>query len=291
MRLRRGRCSPGRRQGGPRRPQSPSPRPEAVLNRNAVAAPHYLSAEAGRHILLNGGNAVDAAIAMVATQGVVAPETCGLGGDLFAIVHRSATSIPAALNASGRAGSNASASMLRDLGHETVPRDHPLTVTIPGCVDGLIALAERFGSQSLSRVLEPAITAAREGFPVSSEQARAFATMVDVYVDNPAVSSFYPDREPVTAGDVVTRADLARTLESVAAGGREAFYQGEPGADIVSALEGFVTAEDLEANQAEWVDPINVTVGQDTAWMVPPNSAGYLGPGTLAVFARLDPPD
>ncbi|MDH3189541.1 MAG: gamma-glutamyltransferase family protein, partial [Acidimicrobiia bacterium] len=187
--------------------------------------------------------------------------------------------------------SNASASMLRDLGHETVPRDHPLTVTIPGCVDGLIALAERFGSQSLSRVLEPAITAAREGFPVSSEQARAFATMVDVYVDNPAVSSFYPDREPVTAGDVVTRADLARTLESVAAGGREAFYQGEPGADIVSALEGFVTAEDLEANQAEWVDPINVTVGQDTAWMVPPNSAGYLGPGTLAVFARLDPPD
>lgn len=228
---------------------------------------------------------------MVATQGVVAPETCGLGGDLFAIVHTGLTPSPAVLNASGRAGSNATASVLRDLGHRTVPRHHPLTVTIPGCVDGLIALADRFGSQSLSRVLEPAITTATEGFVVSNEQARAFAVMADTYVDNPAVSSFYPDREPVTAGDVVARVDLARTLELVATGGREAFYQGEPGADIVSALQGFVTAADLEVDQAEWVDPIHVSIGADTAWMVPPNSAAYLGPGTLAVFARLDPPD
>jgi len=241
-------------------------------------------------VLLNGGNAVDAAIAIVAAQGVVAPETCGVGGDLFALIHSSGDETPFALNASGRAGSAANADVLRALGHDRVPADHPLTVTIPGCVDGLTALSERFGSLPLAACFEPAITLADEGFPASDEQARAFSAMAGVYADNPAVAGLYPGGAPIEAGETVTRPELARTLRDIAEGGRAAFYGGVAGEDIATVLRPYVSLEDMVRPQHEWIDPLSVVIGEETAWTIPPNSAGYLGPATLAVFLRLDPP-
>ncbi len=167
------------------------------MTSKAVASPHNLSAEAGRHLLTSGGNAVDAAIAAVAAQGVVAPETSGIGGDLFALVHRPGWDKPRALNASGRSGSNASAAILRDADETEVPRDHPLTVTIPGCVDGLVALSEKYGALPLSDALAPAIDLARSGFEVSTEQERAFTRMAGIYRNNPSVADLYPGGRPV----------------------------------------------------------------------------------------------
>jgi gamma-glutamyltranspeptidase/glutathione hydrolase len=171
-----------------------------------------------------------------------------------------------------------------------VPADHQLSVTIPGCVDGLVGLSDRFGSMSLRGCLEPAVTLAEEGFEVSNEQARAFNFKSAVYAENPAVSGFYPDGKPVEAGQIVTRRDLARTLEGIAEGGRDAFYLGTAGEDIVNALSPYVQSGDLEMEQHDWVNPLAVDIGDDTAWAIPPNSAGYFGPATLAVFLRLDPP-
>jgi gamma-glutamyltranspeptidase/glutathione hydrolase len=257
---------------------------------NAVATPHHLSAEAGRHVLASGGNAVDAAIAAVATQGVVAPETSGIGGDLFALIHRPGWDAPRALNASGHAGSNANSKTLRDAGEIEVPREHPLTVTIPGCIDGFAALSSELGELPLSDALEPAIASAMSGFEVSTEQASAFGRMASVYRDNPAISDFYPEGRPVVRGDLVKRRDLATILESVANEGRDGFYLGQAGEDIVEAVGGLITGSDLGRDQAEWVDPIGVEVGGLESWTIPPNSQGYLGPGTLAVFEMLDPP-
>lgn len=256
---------------------------------NAVASPHRLSAEAGKKIIEAGGNAVDAAIAVVAAQGVVAPETCGLGGDLFALIHRPGWAEPLAINASGRAGSGVDAEALRASGARSIPTDHPAVVTVPGCVDGLVALDDRLGDLDLKQCLAPAIQLASEGFEVSSEQARAFTSQAEVYRDNPAVSAFYPNGEPVQAGARVTRTDLARTLTAIAEGGRRAFYEGEPGRDITEAVAS-ITADDLAEEQHEWIEPIAVEVGEMTAWTTPPNSQGYLGPATLAVFERLGPP-
>lgn len=257
----------------------------------AVAAPHHRSAAAAEEILRGGGNAVDAAIAAVAVQGVVAPETCGIGGDLFALVHAPGWERPRALNASGRSGSNASADVLRADEAALVPRDHPLTVTIPGCVDGLVALADDLGQLPLGESLAPAIAAAIGGFEVSNEQARAFAAMEEVYRNNPAVAEFYPGGDPVSPGQTVHRANLAATLEALAEHGRDAFYSGRPGEDIVEAVGGVITMEDLSLGHSEWVDPIGVEVSGLTAWTTPPNSQGYLGPGALAVFEMVDPPD
>ena len=258
---------------------------------NAVVSPHHLSAEAGRHVLLSGGNAVDAAVAVVAAQGVVAPETCGLGGDLFALIHAPGWKRPRALNASGRAGSGVDADRLRSHGIVEITGDHPEAVTIPGCVDGLTTLVDELGTFGLPEVLAPAIDMAREGFAASTELADAFARQAGVYGAHPAVSDFYPQGTPVEVGDLVRRADLAATLEEVASGGREAFYGGTAGEDILEAVGGRIDRDDLTRVQAEWVDPIGVDVAGLTAWTTPPNTQGYLGPATLAVFEGLGAPD
>ncbi len=242
-------------------------------------------------ILQKGGNAVDAAVAAVAAQGVVAPETCGVGGDLFALVHYQGWDRPRALNSSGRAGSNVSSEDLRAAGAESVPGDHPAAVSIPGCVDGMETLVTALGRLDLREVLAPAIALAEDGFEVSTEQAAAFRRQAAVYSNNPAVSDFYPDGRPVERGATVTRLDLARTLRRVAEDGRNAFYRGMPGEDIVAATGGLITQDDLVVDQAEWVDPVGIDLARLTAWTMPPNSQGYLGPATLAVFEMLDAPE
>ncbi len=261
------------------------------MTSNAVVTPHRLSAEAGRQIIAQGGNAVDAAVAAVAAQGVVAPETCGLGGDLFALIQAPGWERPRALNASGRAGSGAKPGELRDLGLSSIPSDHPAAATIPGCVDGMVTLLAELGSLDLPRVLAPAIALARDGFEVSAEQAAAFSRQAEVYRDNTAVASFYPEGRVVRRGEVVKRVELARTLETIAGGGRDAFYGGTPGDDISAAVGGLIHRDDMAVPQADWVDPIGVEVAGLAAWTIPPNSQGYLGPATLAVFEMLEPPD
>ena len=263
------------------------------MNGHAVATPHHLSAEAGRTILEAGGNAVDAAIAAVAAQGVVAPETCGIGGDLFALIHRPGWDQPMALNASGRAGSRVNAARIREEGFDEMPDevDHPSVVTVPGCVDGLSALSSELGKLTLGDDLAPAIALAHNGFMVSTEQAGAFSRLVEKFGTNPAMADFYPDGSPIKRGDMVTRRDLARTLGAIATEGRDAFYKGRPAEDISEAVDGLITMDDLAREQAEWVNPIGVEVAGLMAWAPPPNSQGFLGPGTLAVFAMLDPPD
>ncbi|HUG31723.1 MAG TPA: gamma-glutamyltransferase [Acidimicrobiia bacterium] len=261
------------------------------MNSRAVSTPHRLSAEAGRETLDAGGNAVDAAVAATAAQGVVAPETCGLGGDLFALIHAPGWDRPRALNASGRAGSNADAAALREAGLTDIPADHPAAVTIPGCVDGLIALVSELGRLDLPTVLEPATRLASDGFEVSTEQAAAFSRRADEYRENPAVADFYSGGSPVAPGDTVVRSDLARVLADLADGGRDAFYGGMAGEDVSEAVGGMITLEDMTTSQAEWVDPIAAEVAGLTAWTIPPNSQGYLGPAALAVFELLSPPD
>jgi gamma-glutamyltranspeptidase/glutathione hydrolase len=238
--------------------------------------------------MLAGGNAIDGAVAAVAAQGVVAPETCGIGGDLFALVSAPGWQTPRTLNASGRAGSRVSAEQLRRGGHDRIPEGHPAVATIPGCVDGLETLVAELGRLSLSETLGPAIGLATDGFAVSTELAAAFARRAGTYEGNPAVADFYPDGEPVRRGDRVTRPALARALEDIAADGRAAFYEGAPGEDIVNAVDGLITPQDLRESQSEWVDPIGVEVAGLTAWTTPPNSQGYLGPATLAVLEMLE---
>jgi gamma-glutamyltranspeptidase/glutathione hydrolase len=271
--------------------------PDAVLTTAALPAtaavavtPHVLASESALAVVAAGGTAVDAAIAADATLSVVAPDTCGPGGDLFAIVHQPGEDQPAVLNASGRAGSRASASTLRANGLVDIPPQSRWSITVPGCVDGWEALVGRFSNLTLADDLRPAIDVAREGFPASTELAASLDGLHEVIGEQPSAKYLYPDGIAPTAGSTVRRPALAETLEAVSAGGRDAFFLGDVGAGIMEATSGVVVREDLERIQAEWVAPASISVFGLTAWTVPPNSQGWLTLAALGIFEMLDPP-
>src|SRR4051794_22950266 len=133
-----------------------------------VCAVDHLAANAGVAMLRGGGSAADAAIATSAVLAVTTQHMCGLGGDLFALVHQPGDDAPAVLNASGRSGSGADADRLRADGHAAMPAYGDIrAVPVPGCVDGWLTLHERFGRLPIGEVLAPARTYAADGFPAS----------------------------------------------------------------------------------------------------------------------------
>ena len=117
-----------------------------------IVSPHFLATKAGDEILKTGGNAIDAAIAVNAVQGVVAPETCGIGGDLFALVWIDGEEKPYCLDSSGYAGSNVLNADLSNLA--SIPLNHAATITVPGAVKGWETMHEKFGSLQFDSLLK-----------------------------------------------------------------------------------------------------------------------------------------
>jgi gamma-glutamyltranspeptidase / glutathione hydrolase len=255
-----------------------------------VAAPHHLAASAGIETLAHGGSAVDAAIAIDAVLGVVAPETCGIGGDLFALVAEPGGGTPACLNASGPAGSGADPEALRAAGHTRMPDFHPDAVTIPGCVAGWAALHERYGRLGLEDVLRPAIRLATDGFAVSTELADALGRAEEDMAPQASATGLYPGGRAPAVGDRAHRPGLAATLRGLLTSGLGAFYSGRIAEEISAAVDGRIAPEDLESFAPEWVEPVAVDVFGLTGWTIPLNSQGYLSLGTAAVFEMLEPP-
>ncbi len=276
---------------GPRRDlhssTSTGPLPETAA---VAVSPHYLASEAALHIMEQGGSAVDGAIAADAMLAVVAPDTCGPGGDLFAIVHRPGDERPVVLNASGRAGSGASSEKLRDQGLTEIPIRSHWSITVPGCVDGWEALIERFSNLTLADDLAPAIEQAKDGFPASLELAASLGRLQGQIGAQPSATTLYPTGQAPEPGEILHRPALAATLAGVAEGGRSAFYLGPVGDGIIQATEGSINREDLERRQIEWVAPASTDVFGLTAWTVPPNSQGWITLAALRIFEMLDPP-
>lgn len=262
----------------------------------AVAVtPHHLATEAALDRMRAGGNAIDGAVAANAMLGMVLPTTCGIGGDLFALIHTPEMDRPEVLNASGRGGSGLDPGALRAAGHARPPLRSASSVTVPGCVDGWEALLERHGRGTLAEALAPAIAVGREGFETSIEFADSLGRIHDMIGSEESAASLYPGGVPPHAGQLLRRNDLADTLESVATDGRDAFYAGRVAEAIVTATANTITRDDLVANRPDWVEPIGLDLFGETAWTVPPNSQGYLTLATLWLFEQLgwstDPSD
>jgi gamma-glutamyltranspeptidase/glutathione hydrolase len=232
-----------------------------------VCAVDHLAATAGVEMLRNGGTAVDATIAANAVSAVTTQHQCGMGGDLFALVHVDGEVAPAALCASGRSGSGADAARLRAEGHVTMPPTGDIrTVPVPGCVDGWTALHARFGRLPLADVLGPARACAADGFPASEDLALAAAAFL------PDVADF----AGVRAGALVRRPGVARARDAIAADGRDGFYRGEFGRGLRALGRGHFTEDDLVRPQAEWVEPLVIDAWGRRLWTVPPPSQGYV---------------
>ncbi len=253
-----------------------------------AVSPDHRASQAAVDIMRAGGNAVDGAIAANAMLGVVAPDTCGVGGDLFALVHRPGDSTPLALNSSGRAGSGTSAAMLRASGLDAIPARSPWAITLPGCIDGWSSLHGRLGALPLAHVLEPAITVADDGFVVSPELAESLSVIEPLIRSQRSALPLYPDGKPPGAGEAIRRARLATVLRDVVSHGRDAFYGGEVGAAITGATGGVITPEDLAAPQADWIDPLGLDLFGLRAWTIPPNSQGYITLAAGWIIEHLD---
>jgi gamma-glutamyltranspeptidase/glutathione hydrolase len=237
-----------------------------------VSSVDRLASEAGVLMLERGGNAVDAALATNAVLAVTAPHLCGMGGDLFALVHDGSVK---AINASGRAGSGASADVLRAEGHTRMPPFHDIrSVPVPGCVDGWLALQSTYSRLSMEELFEPAIRIAGKGFPASPLLAPRLADV------------------PLQSEDgVVVREGVARTLRAIASEGRHGFYLGEFGQGLLNLGSGEYDEGDLTRCNADWVEPLHVDAFGHRIWSAPPNSQGYLLLLSLAIAEGLDLPD
>lgn len=259
--------------------------------RAVAATADQVATQAAMAMFDRQGNAVDAALAANAALAVTAPHLCGMGGDLFALV-RTPDGEVAALNASGRAGSGADADAMRAERHVDMPMRHDIrTVTVPGCVDGWVALHERFGRLDLATILAPAARLAADGFAASPLLVGSLGSLDGRGRDQLAELA----EQATTAGARVRRPGVAVVLQAIAAGGRHEFYGGAFGAGLLALGDGWFADEDLNRPLADWIDPLRASVFGVDLWTIPPNSQGYLALGatrlTDAAGVPEDPDD
>jgi gamma-glutamyltranspeptidase/glutathione hydrolase len=259
-----------------------------------VATSHPLATGIGLDVLKRGGSAVDAALAANAALGLMEPVGCGIGGDLFAIVWDAASRTLHGLNASGRAPRGLTLERLRRLGLDALPHRGPLSVSVPGAVDGWCELNARFGRKPLAELLAPSIEYARAGFPVTEIIAAAWAADGRALRDAPGFAAVYlPNGRAPRVGETFANPALADAYELIARDGRDAFYRGPIAAalhDTLAACGGHVTADDLAAHASDWVEPVSTTYRDWRVFQLPPNGQGIAVLQMLNILEGFDLP-
>ena len=254
-----------------------SRRSNVIAQNGMVATSQPLAAMAGLRILMDGGNAVDAAVATAATLNVVEPGSTGVGGDVFALVWMSNEKKVRALNASGRAPAAASLHELRGQGLTSINDQSPYAITVPGAVSGWQAALQRYGTMSLSDVLKPAVQYASEGYPVSEVISTQWAAGAPRLQAQPSGNQLLIGGRAPRAGEVVRLPELARTLQAIAEGGADAFYNGplaDQVSDFVQRQGGWLSADDMANHRATWEEPIHTDYRGARCWECPPNTQG-----------------
>ena len=257
-----------------------------------VASSQPLAVEAGLGMLKKGGNAIDAAIATALTLGVVEPVSTGIGGDAFLLYQAAADGRIYGVNGSGRCPHGLTLEALQRRGIKGIPHFGLASVTVPGAVDAFVEVQRRHGKLTFAEVLEPAISYASEGFPVSEIIAHQWQGSEPLLSQFPSSARTYlPDGKAPQAGEVHRQPNLARTLKLLAAEGRDAFYQGEIARQIVQFSQendGFFTLEDFRNHTTEWVEPIGIDYRGHTILELPPNGQGITALIALNILEGFD---
>ncbi len=290
--------------GGDRLTGADYARSPVIASHGMAATSQPLASQIAVDVLKDGGSAVDAAIAANAALGLMEPTGNGIGGDLFAIVYDPATDSVYGLNASGRSPRGLSYDEMRaELGdRDRIPLLGHLPVSVPGAVSGWYALHERFGERSMAENLAPAIRYAREGFPVSQviayywdeynvQDFRAADLPDDNWRETYLVEGEDGEMRAPREGEIFRNPDLAGTLEAIAEGGEEAFYEGEIAETIdayMRRIGGHLRHEDLASHEAEWVDPVSVDYRGVRVYELPPNGQGIAALQMLQILEGFD---
>ncbi len=260
-----------------------------VLTRRGLASSSSpLATRVGLRVLEDGGNAFDAAVAMAGMMAVVEPMMSGLGGDTMILAWSARQKKVFGLNGSGRAPSGAA--LDRVASRPMMPETGAVTVTVPGAVDGWCTLLERFGSRPLASLWEPAVAAAREGYPVGESIAGMWAmaaTQLSTSATPQLQKLLLPTGKPPSPGQLVRFPQLAETLAQVAKVGRDAFYTGplaQAIANTVSAGGTTMTLADIAAQKSAWVEPLAVSYRGRDVLGLPPNSQSMVALIALGIL-------
>jgi gamma-glutamyltranspeptidase/glutathione hydrolase len=249
-------------------------RPPIMSRNGMVTSAHYLASMAGARVLMDGGNAVDAAVAVAATLNVVEPYMSGLGGDGLMAITLPGASAPIILDYSGGAPGEATFATMTK---ETMTAG-PRSLLVPGSPGGWFAALERYGSLPAARVFADAIRLAEEGAPVSFKNQEFIAFAAEHIRDSPqAAETFLPDGAPPRPGSVLRQPRLARTLRRIAEGGAGVFYRGDLGREVVAAVRGaggILSEADLAGFRVQWQQPLSVDFHSWQIFAPPPPSAG-----------------
>ena len=249
-----------------------------IAKNGIVATSHPLAAQAGVDILKAGGNAIDAAIASNAMLGLVEPMSCGIGGDLFAIVWDSTTEKLYGLNASGRSPHTLSREVFAEKSLEEIPIHGPLSWSVPGCIDGWDMLRKRFGTQTFAQVLAPVIEYAEQGVPVPDVIAGYWKSSEGALRAWPeSAATFLIDGRAPEQGELFCNPRLCESYRLIAECGRDAFYKGSIAERIVEFSRkngGYLTARDFREHTSNWVEPVSASYRGYDVWELPPNGQG-----------------
>jgi gamma-glutamyltranspeptidase/glutathione hydrolase len=251
-----------------------------------VSTPQFLASQAGAHILEEGGNAVDAAIAANAVMGVVQPYVNGMGGDLFMIYYEAKTGKVYGLNSSGWTPKALTIEAVKAKGLTAIPSTGVETIDVPGAVAGWDAMHKRFGTLPFTKTLAPAIYYAGHGFPLAERNSRYW--IARALMNKPGWKETYlPDGFEPKPGALFKNPALAHSLSEVAAHGTDAYYDGPMTQVMVDFLRkqgGMHTLEDFRDFQPEWVDPVSTTYRGWTVYELPPNGQGVAALSMLNIL-------
>jgi gamma-glutamyltranspeptidase/glutathione hydrolase len=261
--------------------------------RGAVAAPHDAAVETGRAVLAEGGNALEAIVAMAASVAAVYPHMSHLGGDGVWLVREPSGRLRT-LMAVGRTGANARRELYRE--HETIPPRGPLAaLTVPGAVAGwrlaLEAARAYGGRMQLIDLLAPAIAQAKEGASATRSQAHVTSEKLAELKDAPGFADmFLIEGKPPAVGGRIRQTALAATLDHLAHAGLDDFYRGDVGREIAADLERIgspLIRADLEGCRATLREPLSVVLDAARLFNTPPPTQGLASLIVLALFERL----
>lgn len=263
-------------------------RSEAMSTRAMVATSHGLATSAALEILWAGGNAIDAAITAAAVLAVVEPTQTGIGGDCFALLKRNGEPV-LALNGSGWAPQDASLEHYQSKGITSINSYSADAITVPGSIAAWYTLSRDHGRLDFERLLEPAIRAAENGYPVTERLARDWALREGQFLHcENFVKVFYPNKKALSVGDLHRQPLLAKALKSIAKDGPDVFYKGWIADDIletVQSLGGLHQKSDFAEFNPEYVNPISVNYRGYEIWECPPSGQGII---TLAIAKILE---
>jgi len=252
------------------------------MSNNVIVSPHYLASEAGKTIFKLGGNAIDAAIAVNIVQGVVAPETCGIGGDLFALIWKDGEDKPYCIDSSGYAGTNVENIDFSSM--KSLPLNHEATVTVPGVVRGWSEIHKKFGKVDFKILFEEAIKICNEGFEVSFELNQSLIHHQEVLINQVSSENFYVEGKAVEIGNIVKREKLGETLSLIVERGPDVFYEGDIAEAISKATKNTLTTADINNFKPSWVSPLSIDIYGKTGWVTPPHTQSYLTLATLKAY-------